>query len=156
MTRTCIEWPLAYETAHKTFKKMAKKINLSVIDQFYAAQMSMNESKETMESMREDVEEAVQELLRRQRKPKNWTGTIEYHGFKIVVSRPTSYTWEQNSKLQDPNLDYYKQQHALYEQLQQDVKELRADMKRTGDKLAQAHPDSESIKRGFRLAFLPA
>ena len=32
----------------------------------------------------------------------------------------------------------------------------RADVKRTAEKLEKAHPDSESIKRGFRLAFLTA
>jgi hypothetical protein len=30
---------------------------------------------------------------------------------------------------------------------------MRADVKRTAEKLAKAHPDSDSIKRSFRLAF---
>ena len=59
---------------------------------------------------------------------------------------------ELNNQLQDANLDYYKKQHAMYEQLNSDLKDLRADMKRTGEKLAKDHPDSESIKVGFRLA----
>ena len=120
----------------------------------FSAQVSANESKATIDALRPQVEEAVKELMRQQGKPKGWTGTIEYHGFKIVVSRPKSYTWEQNNHIQDANLDYYKQQHALYEQLSDDLKDLRADMKRTGEKLAKAHPDSESIKYGFRLAFV--
>ena len=135
---------------------MATKIDLSVIDQMFAAQVSANESEETIKALRPQVESAVRELMRQQGKPKGWTGTIEYHGFKIVVSRPKSFTWELNNQIQDANLDYYKQQHAMYEQLNGDLKDLRADMKRTSEKLEKAHPDSESIKHGFRLAFLPA
>ena len=120
------------------------KINFEVIDQFFAAQIAANESEATLESLRPQVEVAV--------KDKGWTGTLEYHGFKIIVSRPKSFTWELNNQLQDANLDYYKKQHAMYEQLNSDLKELRADMKRTGEKLAKDHPDSESIKVGFRLA----
>jgi len=120
----------------------------------FSAQVSANESKATIDALRPQVEEAVKELMRQQGKPKGWTGTIEYHGFKIVVSRPKTFTWELNNHIQDANLDYYKQQHALYEQLSDDLKDLRADMKRTGEKLAKAHPDSESIKYGFRLAFV--
>ena len=132
------------------------KIDLPVIDQFSAAQLSANESEATIKALRPQVEEAVRELMRQQGKPKHWTGTLEYHGFKIVVSRPKSYTWEQNTQIQDANLDFYKQLHGYYEQLQQNVKEARADLKRTAEKLEKAHPDSESIKYGFRLAFLTA
>ena len=131
-----------------------KKINYEVIDQFFAAQLSANESEATIKALRPQVEKAVQALMREQGKPKGWTGTIEYHGFKIVVSRPKSYTWEQNNQIQDANLDYYKRLHGYYEQLQENVKEARADLKREAEKLAKAHPDSESIKVGFRLAFL--
>ena len=120
----------------------------------FSAQVSANESKATIDALRPQVEVAVRELMRQQGKPKNWTGTLEYHGFKIVVSRPTSYTWEQNTQIQDANLDYYKRLHGCYEQLNVDLKELRADMKRTAEKLAKTHPNSESIKHGFRLAFL--
>lgn len=132
---------------------MATK-NYEVIDQFFAAQLSANESEATIKALRPQVEAAVQALMREQGKPKGWTGTIEYHGFKIVVSRPKSYTWEQNNQIQDANLDYYKRLHGYYEQLQENVKEARADLKRAAEKLAKAHPDSESIKVGFRLAFL--
>lgn len=135
---------------------MAKQIDLSVIDQFFAAQVSANESEATIKALRPQAEIAVRELMRQQGKPKGWTGTIEYHGFKIVVSRPKTCTWELNNQIQDVNLDYYKQQHALYEQLNNDLKDLQADMKRTSEKLEKAHPDSESIKHGFRLAFLKA
>ena len=130
------------------------KINYEVIDQFFAAQLSANESEATIKALRPQVEEAVRELMRQQGKPKGWTGTIEYHGFKIVVSRPKSYTWEQNTQIQGPDMDFYKQLHSYYTKLQADVKEARADLKRAAEKLAKAHPDSESIKVGFRLAFV--
>ena len=130
------------------------KINLEVIDQMFSAQLSANESEATIKALRPQVEEAVRELMRLQGKPKGWTGTLEYHGFKIVVRRPKSYTWEQNTQIQDPTLDYYKQLHGYYEQLQENVKEARADLKRTGERLEKAHPDSESIKYGFTVALM--
>ena len=130
------------------------KIDLSVIDALFAAQMSMNESEATIKALRPQAEAAVQELMRQRGLPKTFTGTIEYNGFKIVVSRPKTFTWELNNQIQDANLDYYKQQHALFEQLNSDIKDLRADMKRTAEKLEKAHPESESIKHGFRLAFI--
>ena len=37
-------------------------------------------------------EEAVQALIEERGLPKNFTGTLEYNGFKIVVWRPKSYT----------------------------------------------------------------
>lgn len=130
------------------------QIDLSVIDQMYSAMLSMNASEETIKALRPQVEIAVQELIRQQGKPANYTGILEYHGFHIRVQRPTSYTWEQNNNIQDPSLDYYKQLHAYYDKLQEDVKEARADLKRTAEKLAKAHPNSESIKRGFTIALL--
>ena len=130
------------------------KTNFEVIDRFFAAQVACNESEATLKALRPQVEEAVKELIRQQGKPSNFTGTIEYHGFKIVVRRPTSYTWEQNTKIQDSNLDFYKQLHGYYEQLQENVKEARADLKRAAEKLAKAHPDSESIKHGFTIAIM--
>ena len=130
------------------------KINLEVIDQMFAAQMSMNDSEETIKALRPQVEIAVQELLRQQGKPKNWTGIMEYHGFKIRVQRPKRYTWELNNSLDDPQLDYYKQLHGYYTQLQSQVKEARADLKRTAERLEKAHPNSESIKYGFTVAVM--
>lgn len=130
------------------------KIDLSVIDQMYSAMLSMNESEETIKALRPQVEIAVQELIRQQGKPANFTGILEYHGFHIRVQRPTSYTWEQNNNIQDPSLNYYKQLHSYYDKLQADVKEARADLKRTAEKLAKAHPNSESIKHGFTIALL--
>ena len=130
------------------------KIDLSVIDQMYSAMLSVNESEETIKSLRLQEEIAVQELIRQQGKPTKFTGTLEYHGFHIRVQRPTFYTWEQNTQIQDANLDNYKRLHGMFEQLQQDIKEVRADMKRTAEKLAKAHPKSESIKRGFTIALL--
>jgi hypothetical protein len=34
------------------------------------------------------------------------------------------------------------------------LKDMRADLKRTAEKLEKAHPESESIKHAFRLAFV--
>ena len=128
--------------------------NYEVIDQFFAAQVACNESEATLKALRPQVEDAVRELIKEQGLPSNFTGTIEYHGFKIRVQRPKSYTWEQNNQIQDTNLDFYKQLHGYYEQLQENVKEARADLKRTAEKLAKAHPDSESIKHGFSIAIM--
>ena len=69
---------------------MAKKINLEVIDQMFSAVLSANESEEAIKALRPQAEEAVQELIRQRGLPKNYTGTLEYHGFKIVVRRPKS------------------------------------------------------------------
>ena len=76
------------------------------------------------------------------------------HGFKIVVSRPKSHTWHLNTQLNDPALDYYKQVYKYYTDMQENVKEARADLKRCAEKLDKAHPDSESIKYGFRIALV--
>ena len=130
------------------------KIDLSVIDQMFAAQVNVNESEATIKALRPQVEKAVQELMRQQGKPRNWTGTIEYHGFKIRVQRPKSYTWEKNNQIQGHEIDFYKQLHSYYEQLQDSIKETRADLKRTAEKLEKAHPESESIKYGFTVALM--
>ena len=135
---------------------MAKQINLDVIDQMFSAVLSANENEATIKALRPQVEEAVQELIRQRGLPKNFTGILEYHGINIRVQRPKSYTWEQNNQLDDPNLTFYKQMHSYYEQLQSNLKETRADMKRVGEKLEKAHPDSESIKYGFTIALMPA
>jgi hypothetical protein len=127
--------------------------NFEVISRMYAATIAANENKAIIDALRPEVEKAIQELLKQQGKPASFTGTIEYNGIKIVVRRPTSYTWEKNNSVQDDNIAYYKQLHACYEQLQTDVKELRADLKRTAEKLAKAHPNSDSIKHGFVIAF---
>ena len=127
--------------------------NYEVINQMYAATIAANENKAIIDALRPEVEKAVQDLLKQQGKPASFTGTIEYNGIKIVVRRPTSYTWEKNNSVQDDNIAYYKKLHACYEQLQTDVKELRADLKRTAEKLAKAHPNSDSIKHGFTIAF---
>ncbi len=135
---------------------MAKKIEnkYEVIDQMFAAVLSANESEATIKALRPQVEEAVQALIEERGLSKDFTGTIEYHGFKIRVQRPKSYTWEKNTQIQDPNLDFYKQLHSYYENLQDNVKEARADLKRAAEKLEKAHPDSESIKYGFTIALM--
>ena len=128
--------------------------NYEVIDQFFAAQIAANQNEETLKALRPQVEEAVKALIAEQGLPRTFTGTIEYHGMKIVVSRPKTVTWEQNNQIKDENLDYYKRLHTCYEQLQDDIKSLRKDLKHTSEKLEKAHPDSESIKHGFRIAFV--
>ena len=124
------------------------------IDQFFSAQLAANESEETLKSLRPQVEEAVQALIEERGLPRNYTGQLEYHGFKIIVRRPVSYTWEKNNNIQNPALDYYKQLHGYYTKLQDDVKEARADLKRAAEKLAKEYPDSESIKHGFTIAVI--
>ena len=131
--------------------------NFEVIDQFFAAQVACNESEETLKALRPQVEDAVQALIKEQGKPSNFTGTIEYHGFRIIVARPKSFTWEKNTNpavTSDPNHAIYVQQLALQEQMAAELKDMRADIKRTAEKLEKAHPESESIKHGFRLAFV--
>ena len=133
------------------------KINFEVIDQFFSAQLSMNENEETIKALRPQVEEAVKALIAERGLPKTFTGTLDYHGFKIVVSRPKSYTWEKNTQpdvTSDPNHSIYLKQLELQQCINDQLKDMRADVKRTAEKLAAAHPDSESIKRGFRLAFV--
>ena len=125
-----------------------------VIDRMFAAVLSANESEATIKALRPQVEKAVQALIEEQGLPKDFTGILPYNGFKIRVQRPKSYTWEKNTQIQDANLDFYKQLHGYYEQLQDNVKEARADLKRTAEKLEKAHPDSESIKYGFTIALM--
>ena len=136
---------------------MAKKINLEVIDQFFSAQLSANESEATLEALRPQVEIAVKELIRQRGLPRDFKGIIPYHGFQIRVQRPKSYTWEQNTNEEvtsDPNHSIYLQQLELQKRINDQLKDMRADVKRTAEKLEKAHPDSESIKYGFRLAFM--
>lgn len=125
-----------------------------VIDRMFAAVLSANESEATIKALRPQVEKAVQALIEEQGLPKDFTGILPYNGFKIRVQRPKSYTWEKNTQIQDANLDFYKQLHGYYEQLQDNVKEARADLKRAAEKLEKAHPDSESIKYGFTIALM--
>ena len=131
-----------------------KNIDLTVIDQMFAAITAANENDATIDTLRPKVEEAVRELIRQRGLPRTFTGVLEYHGFHIRVQRPTSYTWEQNTQIQDENLEYYKRLHGMYEQLQDDVKDARADLKRKAEKLAKKYPDSESIKHGFTVAIM--
>ena len=133
---------------------MAKKNDFTVIDRMYSAVLSQNESEATIKALRPQVEEAVQALIEERGLPEDFTGTIDYHGFHIRVQRPTSYTWEQNNQIQDDNLSYYKKLHSCYEQIQKDAKELRADLKRTAEKLADRYPNSASIKHGLTIALM--
>ena len=153
----------SHTTEHKTFTTMSNNTkpvqtasNYPVIDQFFAAQIAANQNEETLKALRPQVETAVQALIKEQGLPSNFTGTIEYHGFKIVVSRPKSFTWEKNTNpaiTSDPNHAIYMQQLALQEKMAAELKDMRADLKRTAEKLEKAHPESESIKHSFRIAF---
>ena len=133
------------------------KINYEVIDQMFSAVLSQNESEATIKALRPQVEEAVQALIEERGLPKNFTGVIPYHGFKIRVQRPKSYTWEKNNSEQvtsDPNHAIYVQQLDLQRRINEQLKDMRADVKRTAEKLEKAHPDSESIKRGLTIALM--
>ena len=136
---------------------MAKKINYEVIDQMFAAILSANENEATIAALRPQAEMAVQALIEERGLPKNFTGIIPYHGFNIRVQRPKSFTWEKNTNgevTSDPNHAIYLQQLDLQRQISEQLKDMRADVKRTAEKLEKAHPDSESIKHGFTIAFL--
>jgi len=128
-----------------------------VIDQMFAAVLSANESEATIKALRPQVEEAVKALIEERGLPKNFTGIIPYNGFNIRVQRPKSYTWEKNTNpaiTSDPNHSIYLQQLDLQRRINDQLKDMRADLKRTAEKLEKAHPDSESIKQGFTIAFL--
>ena len=116
------------------------------------------EYKRAADELREKASMELQDKLDTDSESREFTGTVLYlcdgKIYKIRVQRPTSYTWEMNTQIQDENLTYYKRLHCMYEQLQTDVKEARADLKHTGDRLANAHPDSESIKHGFTVAIM--
>ena len=131
--------------------------NFEVINQMYAATIAANENKAIIDALRPEVEKAVQALIAERGLPRTFTGTIEYHGIKIIVSRPKSFTWEKNTNpaiTSDPNHAIYMQQLALQEQMAAELKDMRADLKRTAEKLEKAHPESESIKHAFRIAFV--
>jgi len=133
------------------------KINLEVIDQFFSAQLAVNESEETLNALRPEAEKAVQELIRQRGLPRNFKGVIDYHGFQIRVQRPKSFTWELNTNEEvtsDPNHAIYVQQLELKERIADQLKEMRKDVKDTAERLAKAHPNSESIKYGFTIAIV--
>lgn len=129
------------------------EIDYSVIDRMFSAMLSQNENKATIDALRPKVEAAVKELIRQRGLPKDFTGTIEYNGIRIVVRRPTSYTWEQNTHIKDINLDMYKALHAKCAQLDREIKARRAEMKGVGKALELQYADSDSIKHGFTIAF---
>ena len=136
---------------------MEKEIDLTVIDRMYSAQISANESKAQVEALRDEAEEAVKQLIQLQKKPADFTGIIEYHGFKIRVQRPVSYEWEINSNKEitsDPNHAIYMQQIKLQKSMNDQLKFVRAQLKATAIALADAHPASKSIKHGFTIAFV--
>ena len=43
MTRTCNEWPLAYETEHKTFRQMIQELNANTLAQIAIDQIEEND-----------------------------------------------------------------------------------------------------------------
>ena len=122
--------------------------DFSVIDQMFSAMLSQNESKATIDALRPKVEAAVKELIRQRGLPKNFTGILPYNGFNIRVQRPRSYTWELNYNPDvtgDPNHAIYLQQLELQKRMSEQLKDMRADVKRTAEKLADAHPDRGSV-----------
>ena len=128
-----------------------------VIDQMFAAQLTANESEELIASLRPKAEEAVKELLKELGKPSNFTGVIEYHGFKIRIQRPKTFTWELNTQIKDdPQLTYYKAMNKQYEELNTQLKAKRREMKGVAETLAVKYPNSESIKSGFTIALMMA
>ncbi len=123
----------------------------------FSAVVAANESKEQVEALRPQAEDAVKELLRKKRKSADFTGTIDYHGFQIRVQRPKSYAWEDNNNEEitsDPNYPIYMQQLNLQKSMNAQLKYLRAQLKATAEALADAHPNSKSIKLGFTIAFV--
>ena len=130
------------------------QIDLNVIDQMFAAQLTANESNELIESLRPQAEDAVKELLRQLGKPKNFTGIVEYHGFRIRVQRPKSFTWELNTQIDDPQIAYYKTMCKQYDEINTQLKAKRKEMKGIAETLAVKYPDSESIKTGFTIAVM--
>lgn len=136
---------------------MEKQIDLTVIDRMYSAQISANESEQTLKNLRPQAEDAVKELLRLKGKSADFTGTIDYHGFQIRVQRPKSYAWEDNNNEEitsDSNYPIYMQQLNLQKSMNAQLKYLRAQLKATAEALAFAHPNSKSIKHGFTIAFV--
>lgn len=51
VTRTCIEWPLAYETEHKTFKTMQNIIDANLLAQMASDQIEVNEVVNILDGM---------------------------------------------------------------------------------------------------------
>ena len=68
---------------------MAKKIDLTVLDQQHATTMAANELKKQLDSRRTDVDRAIAKLLRERGLPKNFSGEIEYNGYTIRVQHRT-------------------------------------------------------------------
>ena len=68
---------------------MAKKIDLTVLDQQHATTMAANELKKELDSHRAEVERAIAKLLRERGLPKNYTGELSYNGYTIRVQRRT-------------------------------------------------------------------
>ena len=68
---------------------MAKKIDLTVLDQQRATTMAANELKKELDSHRAEVERAIAKLLRERGLPKNYTGELEFNGYTIRIQRRT-------------------------------------------------------------------
>jgi len=130
------------------------KINYEVIDQMFSAQLTANQSEETIKALRPQVEEAVRALIAERGLPRNFTGILEYNGFKIRVQRPKTFTWELNTKIDDPQIAYYKAMNKQYDELNTQLKAKRKEMKGVAETLAVKYPDSESIKAGFTIALM--
>ena len=142
------------KTKVESNSSVENQIDLNVIDRMFAAVLAANENEETIKSLRPQAEEAVKELLRQLGKPPRFTGTIEYHGFKIRIQRPKSFTWELNTQIDDPQIAYYKAMSRQYDELNMQIKAKRREMKGIAETLALKYPNSESIKSGFSIALM--
>ena len=66
---------------------MAKKIDLSVLDQQHATTMAINTLKKELDSRRKKMERAIAKLLRERGLPKNFSGELEYNGYIIRIQQ---------------------------------------------------------------------
>lgn len=133
---------------------MKKQNDYSAIDRMFEAQVSACMLQNQVNNLRPQAEEAVEALIAERKLPADYTGTLEYNGIKIVVRRPVSYTWEKNNNISDPQLGYYKSLQRMAEQLENELKKRRAEMKGVAKALELAYPNSESIKHSFNITLL--
>jgi hypothetical protein len=142
------------KTKVESKSSVESSIDLNVIDRMFAAVLTANESEETIKTLRPQAEEAVRELLRQLGKPSRFTGVIDHHGFKIRIQRPKTFTWELNTRIDDPQIAYYKTMSRQYDELSTRLKAKRREMKGIAETLALKYPDSESVKTGFTIALM--
>ena len=129
-------------------------VKVDVIEQFCAVSEQARVVNEQVETLRPQAAEALQEMFNTKREMRNFTGVLNYKGHSIRIQRPKSYTWEQNTQIDDPQIAYYKAMCKQYDDLNTQLKAKRKEMKGVAETLAVKYPDSESIKHGFTVAVL--